>query len=92
MGGDGIATGTRGLAADVEEVGALGFEAAGEGNGCVDVASHAVAAEGIGRDVDDAADVGAFAPGEASATQFERGRGVSASRGPFDAAHGRFRE
>ena len=61
---DGREAGAGGLAADVEDVGAVLDHGGGAAQGGVDVAVQAVAGEGVGGEVDRTHDVGAFPPGK----------------------------
>src|SRR5689334_9931912 len=67
---DGDVAGPGRLSADVEHVRALGGHAGALRDGSLDVVAEPVAAERVGRDVDDAHDIRARAPLELSAPDF----------------------
>jgi len=68
--------GPRGLAADVDPVGAAGFHTFRERRRRFGIGAQAVAAEGIGRGVDDAHDEGARTPAELTAADSQRREAV----------------
>jgi radical SAM superfamily enzyme YgiQ (UPF0313 family) len=82
VGGNGLTARPRRLAADIQQIGPFDFEAAGEGDGGVDIFRNAVAAERIWGDVNDGADVRPLAPREASSANVERSMLVVAPNWP----------